>query len=153
MLKVISRSNYTFTIVSWSQEVSLDLLIIMVLSVCNESARIINTLFCARATNFVNGSETNRASFWDNDVEFILVVKNTFQRYIICLCLELLQKVTFFEIVCEINNLTLPRFTCRTNRNSESLLETTPRLVLMSWIKWRSPIWQIIFHWKSCFSR
>ena len=42
----------------------------------------------AKMTNFVSGFEPNGPLFSGNDLEFILVTKNTFQRYIICLCLN-----------------------------------------------------------------
>ena len=73
------------------QQVHLDLIIKMVASVLDKSVRIISTLFCAETTNFVNWSESNGALFWGNDLKSILVTKNSFQRYIICM----------FEVVCK----------------------------------------------------
>ena len=35
--------------------------------------------------NFASGSKTNRALFWGNDPKFILMMKNSFQQYIIWL--------------------------------------------------------------------
>ena len=55
------------------------------------------------------------------------------------------KKVTFFEIIFEIDNLTLPRFVCRVNHDSESKFEATHRLVSMPQIQLRSQIWQTSF--------
>ena len=45
--------------------------------------------------NFKPWSKLNEALLWDKDLEFILVVKNYFQRYIICLCLESFAKKSY----------------------------------------------------------
>ena len=56
----------------------------------------IGMLFCAKYQNFVSRSEPNRALFWCNDLSLLIVVKNTFQWYIICLCLNLFAKNHIF---------------------------------------------------------
>ena len=73
---------------SWSQKVPFDLLITMVRYICDESW-IVSTHFCAEMIKFVSGFEPNGALFWGNDLEFLLVAKNSFQLYIICLCVNL----------------------------------------------------------------
>ena len=69
----------------------------MVPSVCNKSARIVGMLFRAKTTNFVSWSKPNKVLFWGNDLEFILMVKNTFQRYITCLCMKSFAKKSHFS--------------------------------------------------------
>ena len=74
----------------------LGLLITMVPSVRNESAQIVDKLFYAKRTNFVGGSKPKEALFWGNDLEFILVARNYFQRCIICLYLNSFTKIHNF---------------------------------------------------------
>ena len=62
-IALICRPQPTFTTISWSQQVPLDLLVTMVLSVHDESARIVDTHFCAETTNFASRFEPNRALF------------------------------------------------------------------------------------------
>ena len=54
-----------------------------------------------------------------------------------------LQKVTIFATIKNIS-LNLSRFTCMTNRDSESGFETTPGLLLMSRIQWRIDKWAFV---------
>ena len=46
--------------------------------------------------NFTSRSEPNGALFWGNDPKFILVTKNAFHLYIICLCLKSFAKCHIF---------------------------------------------------------
>ena len=99
---VAPLSPATPTTGSWSQQVLLGLLILMVPFVRDKSAQIVGTLFHAKTKNFASRSEPNGALFWDNCLKFIIVAKNTFQQYIIYLCLKLFAKSHFFDIVCEL---------------------------------------------------
>ena len=69
LVKVVARGRATtgplaiFTTVSWSQQVSLDLLVTMVPFIHDKSVRIVGMYFCDEATNFVSGSELNGAFF------------------------------------------------------------------------------------------
>ena len=94
---VVPPSSASPTVDLGSQHTHLDLLVKMVSSVPDESARIICTYFRAKTTNFVSGSEPNGALFWGNDFKFILVVKNAFQRCLICLCLKSFAKSHIFQ--------------------------------------------------------
>ena len=66
-------------------------------SICNKSVWIVGTLFRAKTTNFASGFEPNGAILWGNGLEFIVEEKNTFQRYIICLCLIMFVKKSYFR--------------------------------------------------------
>ena len=57
----------TFTAISRSQQVHLDLLVKMVPSITDKSARIVDTHFCTKTGNFASGSEPNKTLFWGND--------------------------------------------------------------------------------------
>ena len=81
---------------SWSQQAFLHLLFKMVPSIADESARIVGTHFSTKIKKFASCFEPNRALFWGNDFEFIFVMINYFQRYIICLCLKLFEKSHVF---------------------------------------------------------
>ena len=51
----------------------------------------------------------NRVLFWVDNIEFILVSKNAFQQYIICLSLKsFAKKIMFFETICEIDKKFAP---------------------------------------------
>ena len=69
----------------------------MIPSVPEESIRIIGTYFHAKMVNFASGSEPNGDLFWGNDLEYILVMTNVFQQYIICLCLKSFAKRHIFR--------------------------------------------------------
>ena len=71
-----------------SKQFHLNILVAMVPSICNESAQIVGTFFRAKWQNFDSWSKPNRALFWGNDLESILVAKYDFQQYIISPCLE-----------------------------------------------------------------
>ena len=62
--------------------------------------------------NFASGPKPNRASFWGNNLGFLLVMKNTLIWYIYCLCL-----VTFWKSHFSRRNyqLKLSRFAFRVN--------------------------------------
>ena len=79
------------------QHTHLNLLFKMVSFVLDESAQIISMYFRTKIVDFASGLEPNRASFLGNDLEFILVAKNTFQWYIICLCLKSFAKSQVFR--------------------------------------------------------
>ena len=68
----------------------------MVPFVRDENTRIVSTLSHAKWRNVGSRSQPNGALFWGNDLESTLVVKNDFQRYIICLCLESFVKSHIF---------------------------------------------------------
>ena len=68
----------------------------MLPSVSDESALIIGTYFCA-IENFTSGFEPNRALFWGNDAEFILMMENSFHQYKICICLVPFAKSHIFR--------------------------------------------------------
>ena len=71
--------------------------------------------------------------FWGNDLEFLLIVKNTFQQYIICLYLKSFAKKTrFLRHIVKLTIKILPHFACRANQDSESGFETTLGLFLTS---------------------
>ena len=110
---VAPPSPVTPTARSMSQHTHINLT--MVPSVHDKSVQIIDMQFCAKMTKFSNWSELNGALFWDNNLEFTLVVKSAFQQYIICLCLNLFVKIHVFETVCELTVKSLPRFMCRAN--------------------------------------
>ena len=63
----------------------------------DKSAWIFGMLFRTKMTNFASGSEPNRALFWGNNPEFILVMKKAFQQYIIFLCLKSFAKKSCFS--------------------------------------------------------
>ena len=76
---------------------------LMVPLVRDESSQINNTHFRTNWRNFDSWSEPNGALFWCNNLALLIVVKNYFQWYIICLCLDLFEKkVTFFETICKL---------------------------------------------------
>ena len=60
-------------------------------------------LLCKKR-NFVRGSDPNEVLFGDNDLEFILVAKNTLKRYIIYLCLKSFAESHIFRENLWINN-------------------------------------------------
>ena len=80
----------------WFHRVQYNFLFNMVPFVFYESARIIGTYFRA-IKNFASKFESNRALFWGNDPEFVLLMKNVFQRYMICLCLVVICKKLNFS--------------------------------------------------------
>ena len=88
--------------------------------------------------------------FEDNDSRLLIVVKNPSKWYIYCLCSITFWKSHFSRWNCQ---LALSHFTCKANRDSKSKCETSPGLVLMPWIQWRSQIFQKSYGWKAHFSR
>ena len=105
-----SQSLATFDRGSRSQQVLLNLFNIIVPSVCEESAQIVNTLFCVKWQNFDCWFEPTRALFWCIDLESILMARNTFQWHRICLCLESFVKSHFFETDCQKYQFNLASF-------------------------------------------
>ena len=81
-------SPTTPTAISRSPQVPFNLLVVLVLSIRDKTVRIDVTHFRTNWQNIDNWYEPSRALFWGNDLESRLVVKNDFQRYIKCLCLE-----------------------------------------------------------------
>ena len=76
--------------------------------------------------NFASRFEPNGALFRGNDPEFILVTKNVFQHYIICLYLKSFAKNhVFFETIYKLAVKTLSRFACRVKYDSKSGFKTT----------------------------
>ena len=67
--------------------------------------------------NFANGSEPNGALFWGNDPEFTLVTKNSFQQYIIYLCLKSFAKSHIFQDRLWNWQLKFTLFACKTNQD------------------------------------
>ena len=112
---VALQTLVTRTISSRSQQVSLNLLVIMVPSEHDESAQIVSIFFCAKVSNFAGESEPNRTSFWGNDLEYCQ--KSRFSSTVKNACLS------------------LSRFAYRANRELESGSETTPGLILMPQIQ------------------
>ena len=93
----ICHSSATFDDQSWCHEVLLSLRIVMVPSIRDESARIGGRLFHVNLRNFDSWSEPNRALFWGNKLTLLIVAKNDFQWYIMCLCLDLYAKSHVFR--------------------------------------------------------
>ena len=75
------------------------LLFVMVFSTRDESTQIGGTHFLTNWQNFDSWSKPNKAIFWGNDLTLLIVAKNDFQRYIICLCLDLFAKSHVFQDV------------------------------------------------------
>ena len=69
---------------------------------------------------------------------------------IICLRSVIFQKSHFTRLII---NLSLSCFACRTNWDSNSKTKTTPGLVSMPQMQWRSQICQISYDWKVHFLR
>ena len=67
------------------QSTHFNLLFKIVPSISDESTQIVGTHFRTKIETLQVDPSQNGASFWGNDPEFILVVKNAFERYIICL--------------------------------------------------------------------
>ena len=82
------RSTATLDGGSWLHEFSFDPKIVIVPLVHDKSGRLKDTLFETNCQNFDCGSESNKALFLGKNVKLLIVAKNHFQRYIICLYLE-----------------------------------------------------------------
>ena len=52
--------------------------------------------FLCKKRNFASRSESHGILFWGNDLKSILIVKNAFQQYIICLCVKSFAKNHIF---------------------------------------------------------
>ena len=87
--------------------------------------------FLCENKKFASESEPNRALFWGDNPKLMLVLKNSFQRYIISLCLKSFAKSYTFPTV----------YNCKANQDSESGSKTTLGLILMLQIQWQSQNW------------
>ena len=90
-------TNLTASLDSWSLAipitisrypwVCLNLEIVMVQSVCGESGQIVQHAFRGKLSKLWQWAESNEVLFSGKSLKLLIVVKNHFQRYIICLCL------------------------------------------------------------------
>ena len=120
---------------SWSQTIHLNLLFKMVPLVPTKAYHWY--VFPCNKT-FATGFRSNKALFWGNDLEFVLVAKITFRWHMICLCLVPLTKSHIFETNRKNCQLKLPCFVCRANQDSKSESKIFLGLLSMPRIQWRS---------------
>ena len=92
-----SRSPATPTADPRPQMIHLNLLFKILPSVFRWKCSDCWHTFSFRNKNFASGFEANRALFWRNNPKFILITKNSFQQYIMCLYLKLFTKKSHFS--------------------------------------------------------
>ena len=62
-----------------------------------------NTHFETNYQNFDSGLKPNEVLILGKNLKLLIVTKNHFQQYIICLCLESVAQITFFEIISKLS--------------------------------------------------
>ena len=93
------------------------------------------------------------ASFWGTDLKFILVMKNDFQRYIICLCLKSFTKSKVFWDSLWNWQLKFVLYCVQDQPGFRIRIWDHSRLVSKPLIQCRSQNWKTRFRRKLCFSR
>ena len=91
------RSLATVDCGPWLEQVPFDPTTVMVPLVRVKVGRFQNTYFKTNCQNFDSGVEPNEALFSSKSLILLIVVKNYFQRYIICLSLESFAQIHVFR--------------------------------------------------------